>query len=68
MLYIVFYPTRTCGRTMSVNIEHVLPCINKVIIIIIIMFMQTTEIHCPKAMGAHPTDTKRSTKIYGQKK
>ena len=35
MLYIVFYPTRTCGRTMSVNIEHVLPCINKVIIIII---------------------------------
>ena len=37
MLYIVFYPTRTCGRTMSVNIEHVLPCINKVIIIIIII-------------------------------
>ena len=35
MLYIVFYPTRTCGRTMYVNIEHVLPCINKVIIIII---------------------------------
>ena len=30
MLYIVFYPTRTCGRTMSVNIEHVLPCINKI--------------------------------------
>ena len=37
MLYIVFYPTRTCGRTMSVNIENVLPCINKVIIIIIII-------------------------------
>ena len=32
------------------------------------MFMQTTDIHCPKAMGAHPTDTKRSTKIPGQKK
>ena len=30
--------------------------------------MQTTDIHCPKAMGAHPTDTKRSTKICGQKK
>ena len=39
MLYIVFYPTRTCGRTMSVNIEHVLPCINKEIIIIIIIII-----------------------------
>ena len=27
VLYIVFYPTRTCGRIMSVNIEHVLPYI-----------------------------------------
>ena len=39
MLYIVFYPTRTCGRTMSVNIEHVLPCINKVIIMMIIIII-----------------------------
>ena len=44
------------------------PFLSQLLIHVYKMFMQTTDIHCPKAMGAHPTDTKRSTKISGQKR
>ena len=59
-LYLGLVGEKQTETTNSPFLSQLLIHVNK-------MFMQTTEIHSLKAMGAYLTDTKRSIKISGHK-
>ena len=64
-----YYPVLGTGGGKKKHTETTTsPFLSQLLIHIYKMFMQTIEVHCPKATGAHTTDTKRSIKISGQKK